>query len=222
MGVIIVKQWGIPKSYGKQYEESNSVLRITRGSSAHRQIDRNLSDSQFWSFVQNFWKESVLHTGIELQKTEDQEDPRLTGKTNVFNSTYNDDQKSQVYMSTPMSVHSHRPFDHYFQSLCLLVVYVSENIQRSCRDRSPWVYLCDPRSGPHCSSRGWVDLKLKVYLTPGRLDSGTGTPLLHPLPTNFTCGDEKVFRNLKKKTETGLKTRYGPVKNCGTPPKTPV
>ncbi len=31
---------------------------------------------------------------------------------------------TKVYMSSPMSVHSHWPFDHYFQSLCVFVFHV--------------------------------------------------------------------------------------------------
>jgi hypothetical protein len=31
--------------------------------------------------------------------------------------------RTLLYMSSPMSVHNHWPFDHYFQSLCVLVLY---------------------------------------------------------------------------------------------------
>ena len=58
--------------------------------------------------------------------------------------------------------------------------------QGSCRDRSPWAYLYDPRSGGHYSSWRWVGVLRQLHLTPGILDSDAGTPLLHPLRVPIT------------------------------------
>jgi hypothetical protein len=104
----IVKQHRIPESCGKQLlvhrEESNycshSVLRITRVSSTHRQVDRNLPDLLLFRngsghSCRLFGRDAACGNRV----TEGQEDPRLTGKTYVFNSTYNDDQKSSIQLT---------------------------------------------------------------------------------------------------------------------------
>jgi hypothetical protein len=114
----IVKKYSIPESCGKQLlvhrEESNycSVLRITRSSSAHMQcymqMDRNLPDSLLFRngdrsghSCRIFARDSACVNRV----TEGQEDPRLTGKTHVLNSTYNFDQKSSMQLT--MTIRNH-------------------------------------------------------------------------------------------------------------------
>jgi hypothetical protein len=62
--------------------------------------------------------------------------------------------------------------------VCVMRCYTLCGIaQGSCRDRSPWAYLYDPRSGAHYSSWRWVGVLRQLHLTPGILDSDAGTPL---------------------------------------------
>jgi hypothetical protein len=61
-----------------------------------------------------------------------------------------------------------------------------EIVQKSCRDRSPWAYLYDPRSGDHYSSWRWVGVLWQMHLTPGLLDFESSKSLLHPLRIPIT------------------------------------
>ncbi len=84
-------------------EESNycSVLRITGASSAHRQMDRNLSGSLLFmngDSSRHSCRIFARDTACGNRVTEGQEDPKWTGKTHV-NSTYSDDQKSSMQLT---------------------------------------------------------------------------------------------------------------------------
>jgi len=87
----IVKQYNMTESCGKELmvhrEESNycSVLRITGASSTHSQMDRNLPDLL------------LFMNGDRSQKAK--KIRGFTGKTHVFNSVYNDDQKSSIRLT---------------------------------------------------------------------------------------------------------------------------
>ena len=56
----------------------------------HRSVDRNLGFT-----LRIFGRDAACGNRV----TEDQEDPRLTGKTHVLNSTYNFDQKSSIQLT---------------------------------------------------------------------------------------------------------------------------
>ncbi len=112
----IVKQYKIPESCGKQLlvhgEESTyySVLRITRVS-AHSQMDRNLSDSLLFrngDSSGHSYRIFARNAGYGNIVTKGQKDPRLTVKAHVFNSTYDDDQKSSLILTMTIR-HRHTP-----------------------------------------------------------------------------------------------------------------
>jgi hypothetical protein len=104
---VIIRQYTSVWCGGKllvHREESNycRVLRITRVSSDHREMDRNLSVSLLFRKGDSpghscrfFPRDGTCGNRV----TEGQEDPRLTGKTHVFNSTYNADQKSSKQLT---------------------------------------------------------------------------------------------------------------------------